>query len=172
MSTAAASGTVLVLAYGNPSRGDDALGPELLAQLEVEQAAGTLPEVDLITDFQLQVEHVLDLQDRALVLFADASVSAPEPFGFSRLQVAGEVGYTTHTLSPGQLLAVFHSVNGRAPPPAFLLAIRGYEFELGAPLSAAARGNLGKALQLVRALLADCQLRAWTERVADHESPA
>ncbi|MDP2785684.1 MAG: Ni/Fe hydrogenase, partial [Sulfurimicrobium sp.] len=62
---------LLVFGYGNPSRGDDALGPLLLEQL----AALNLPHVELLTDFQLQVEHAVDLQGRERVLFIDASVS-------------------------------------------------------------------------------------------------
>ncbi|MGZ8196374.1 MAG: hydrogenase maturation protease, partial [Methylosarcina sp.] len=63
---------VLLFAYGNPSRGDDALGPLLL---EFVEAHCDLAEIDLLTDFQLQIEHILDMENRALVLFADASVT-------------------------------------------------------------------------------------------------
>jgi len=36
-------------------------------------------------------------------------------------------------------------------PPAFVLAVRGYEFELGAPMSAAAARNLDAALEMLMA---------------------
>ena len=61
---------ILVFGYGNPSRGDDALASELLGLLKTSCANGELPEVfDLITDFQLQVEHTIDLKKRERVLF-------------------------------------------------------------------------------------------------------
>ena len=67
---------VLVLAVGNPSRGDDALGPELAARLE----AAALPGVEVITEFQLQVENALDLEGRERVIFVDAGTGTPAPF--------------------------------------------------------------------------------------------
>ena len=58
---------VLLLGYGNPSRGDDALGPMLLEMLEADRRAGRAPDnFETLTDFQLQVEHALDLQRRRL----------------------------------------------------------------------------------------------------------
>ncbi len=59
---------VLVLAWGNPSRGDDAIGPAFAQAVE----AWCLPGVEVLTDFQLQIEHSLDLSGRRCVLFVDA----------------------------------------------------------------------------------------------------
>lgn len=132
----------LVIGIGNPSRGDDALGPLLVERIEAME----LPGVECLTDFQLQVEHALDLQGRAAVVFVDASVAAPAPFAYAAVAPdAGGFAYTTHALSPGALLATYRDVVG-APPPAFVLAIRGEAFELGAPLSAAAQAHLARAL--------------------------
>ena len=56
---------LVIFAVGNPSRGDDALGPELLARLSAWlESKGKQENVELIEDFQLQIEHALDLQDR------------------------------------------------------------------------------------------------------------
>lgn len=146
--------STLLFAWGNPSRGDDALGPALL-----ERIAAARPdhpewgEVDLLTDYQLQPEHALDLEGRDRVLFVDASVSCVPPHAFDRLQPARDVGYTTHAMKPEALLAVFRQVTGRAPPPAWLLTIRGQAFELGEPLSAAAAEHLASATGFVESLL-------------------
>jgi hydrogenase maturation protease len=137
---------VLVFAWGNPSRGDDALGPALLEMLEARQrAGGELDNVELLTDFQLQVEHALDLQGRERVLFIDASVSARAPYEFAALHPERDSSYTTHAMSPGAVLAVYEQINDGPPPPAFMLSIRGYEFELGQPMSTQARANLQDA---------------------------
>ena len=72
----------LIFTWGNPSRGDDALGPALYDLLQQEE----LNRVDLLTDFQLQIEHSIDLEGRERVLFVDASTSAKAPFELSRLQ--------------------------------------------------------------------------------------
>ena len=90
---------LLILAVGNPSRGDDALGPlflERLAQLQAQRGAGQT--VEWLTDFQLQIEHAVDLANRTLALFVDASVSCPAPFQFTRLQPLRDASYTSHAL--------------------------------------------------------------------------
>lgn len=138
---------LLIFAYGNPSRGDDALGPLLLERLE----ALNLPGVELLTDFQLQVEHALDLQGRERVLFIDASVSCSSPYLFARLLPQQDASYTSHAMSPAALLQACLDLHGSAPP-AWLLAVRGECFELGEGLSAGASRNLEQAFALLRGL--------------------
>ena len=140
---------LLVFGYGNPSRGDDALGPLLVERLEAYRDAGRLPRVDLQSDYQLQVEHALDLKDRELVVLVDAASTGPEPFSFEPVLPKKEVGFTTHGMTPGSLLRVYEQLMGEAPPATHFLAIRGYAFELGEPLTGAARENLEKAVGLV-----------------------
>lgn len=151
----------LIFAWGNPSRGDDALGPELLARL------GERAGVELLTDFQLQPEHVTDLEGRELVLFVDAGVSCAGPFSFNRVGPARDESFTSHAMSPAALLAAYRDVYHAPPPPCFLLAIRGERFELGEGLSDAARSHLEAALGLVERLLADATPAAWERFAAD-----
>jgi hydrogenase maturation protease len=140
---------VLVFAWGNPSRGDDALGPALLEMLETRQReSGDFAGVELLCDYQLQVEHALDLQGRRQVLFIDASVSARAPCELQQLRPEQDASYTTHAMSPAAVLAVYEQINDEPPPPAFMLSIRGYEFELGEQLSAQARSNLQQGYAL------------------------
>ncbi len=146
----------LVFAIGNESRGDDALAPLLLRQLQSECSAG----VELIEDYQLQVEHVTDLIGRDTVLFVDADVSCDPPFHFSRISAAHDRSYTSHAMTPFALLHAYRNVYGAEAPTSFLLRVRGYDFELGASLTEGASANLGHALAKVRAWLggdsADC----------------
>lgn len=153
---------VLILAIGNPSRGDDALGPLFLERLAERRAPhGDQDAVELFTDFQLQIEHVVDLEERELVLFVDASVSCSPPFQFTRLGPAQDTSYTSHALSPAAVLQVYAQVHHASPPPAFQLAIRGESFELGEPLSAAAAANLAAALEFTERLLARRDVEIW-----------
>jgi hydrogenase maturation protease len=149
---------LLIFAYGNPSRGDDALGPMLLERLETLN----LPEVELLTDFQLQVEHAIDLQGRERVLFIDASISCPPPFEFSRLVAAKDHSYTSHAMSPAAVLQACHELYGVAPP-AWLLAVRGETFELGEPLSSAAEAYLEQAFALLQKLCARPSHTVWDQ---------
>ena len=141
---------VLILTYGNQSRGDDALGPamfELLEQYKLETSQ--LDEVDLFTDFQLQIEHAVDLEDREYVLFIDASVSCSEPFECHPLHADRDDSFTTHAMSPASVLAVYKHINHREPPRAYLLTIRAYEFGLGKTMTVQAKANLQKAYRYI-----------------------
>ena len=161
---------LLILACGNPSRGDDALGPLFLERLaELREQRGDWDDVELLTDFQLQIEHAVDLENRALALFVDASVSGPPPFQFTRLQPARDTSYTSHALSPAAVLHVYEQINHAPPPPAFLLAICGERFELGEPLSAAAEANLAAALEFTGRLLTMRNVARWEQLAAGGE---
>ncbi len=138
---------LLVLGIGNPSRGDDALGP-----LFVERASDALaPEIasgalELLADFQLQIEHALDLEGRRRVVFVDASVRAAPPFELSRIVARRDGSCSTHAMSPAALLETYRGVVGE-PPESWVLAIRGERFELGDPLSEHAQAHLDAALE-------------------------
>lgn len=135
---------LLVFGWGNLSRGDDALGPLFVERLRVLMAQ--LPGAEFLEDYQLQVEHALDLVGRKQVLFVDASLSATPPFEVSTLQAAPDQSFTTHALSPQALMQVFQAVQGEAPPPCTLLAIRAECFELGEAPTPQALAHLEVAL--------------------------
>ncbi len=152
---------VLVLAVGNPSRGDDALGPELASRIE---AAGW-PGVEVIIEFQLQVEHALDLEGRERVLFIDAGTGTTAPYElrksvpFTKFQSIGDSVngtdflYTTHALPPDAVLATYQRIKGEQPPEAWVLCVRGERFELGESLTPEAARNLEAAWHAVRGWL-------------------
>lgn len=160
---------ILVLGYGNPSRGDDALGPLLLEHIERHV---DLARIELLTDFQLQIEFALDLQNRELVLFVDASVACSYAFDFAELKPAKDNSYTSHAMSPAAVMAVYQAVTGHNPPPSFLLSIRGLSFELGAGLSDEAADNLRQASRYAGQLLAGPTVAAWRQLIADRHAVA
>jgi hydrogenase maturation protease len=141
--------SVVVLATGNPSRGDDAIGPVLAGMLEREN----LPGVEVIVDYQLQVEHALDLEGRHLAVFVDAAIDCVGPVEVRPLEPDRDASHTTHALSPAAVLETYRRVTGRVPPRAVSLAVRGSRFGLGEPLSVEAESSLEVAwpalLQLV-----------------------
>lgn len=155
---------LLIFGYGNPSRGDDALGPLLLERL----AALKLPHVELLTDFQLQVEHALDLQGRERVLFIDASASCAPPYAFAQLSPQKDTSYTSHAMSPAAVLHAYCELYG-TPPPAWLLAVRGESFELGDVLSEGATNSLDAAFRLLEKLCAGAGYQAWDQFIMPPE---
>lgn len=148
---------LLVFGWGNASRGDDALGPLCIEALRAEFDGDE--RVDFLDDYQLQIEHALDLAGRRRVLFIDASLGAEPPFTVSTVAARADASISTHALSAPALLKVYEDLHGEAAPPCTLLAIRGEQFELGAPPSAAAMAHLAAAL-------------AWARREIDQGNPA
>jgi len=142
---------ILVFGWGNPSRGDDALGPLFIDRI----AALQLPGVECLTDFQLQVEHALDLEGRRRILFVDASLDAPAPFSVKLLEPARDASFTTHAMTPEAVMHVYVELHDEAPPPCTLLAIRGERFELGEEVSPAAPSHLDAALAWARTWLVE-----------------
>lgn len=153
----------MLFGYGNLSRGDDALGPLLL---EYAESHCDLDAIEILSDFQLQIEHALDLENRRLVLFVDASVACTDAFDFARLKPAKDKSYTTHAMSPAAVLDVYQSIKNQAPPPCFLLSIKAEQFELGDGLSANAESNLVQACSFAERLLSKPDLDFWFKQVS------
>ena len=141
---------LLVFGWGNPSRGDDALGPLFVERLRercAELGAQAAGRVDFLDDYQLQVEHALDLVGRERVLFVDASLGCAAPFEATPVAAAARPHASPRTRCRRRRCCRSTArCSGSEPPPCTLLAIRGERFELGEPPSEAALRNLEAAL--------------------------
>ena len=161
------SPSVLIVGIGNPSLGDDALGPLLIERLETllaqEDPAAAL-NIELLSDFQLQIEHALDLLNRSLALFVDAHVDCSAPFELTAIKPQANRSVSTHALSPEAVLRVYEEVHHVSPPPAFQLGIRAESFELGEGLSAQGHQNLEAALDAVLWLCQHPDPHSWKTR--------
>lgn len=157
-----------MFAWGNPSRGDDAVGP-WFAQRFRHRAGSSF---QLVEDFQLQVEHLLDCREGELLLFVDASCNAGASHSFDELTPCRELGHTSHALTPAELLGQYPKLFAAQAPPAFLLQIPGRQFELGEPMSAATRGCCETAAKLVERLLDAPQRDSWRALCTPPERPA
>jgi hydrogenase maturation protease len=129
----------LILGWGNPGRSDDGLGPAL-ARIVADRSIDGLT-VD--TDYQLQIEDAADVARYDRVVFVDADRTGPEPFSCRPLEPAESgLSFSSHSVSPAALLALTRDLFHRQPE-AWLVGIRGYEFdELRESLSSRARENL------------------------------
>jgi hydrogenase maturation protease len=135
---------VLVLGYGNPGRQDDGLGPALAG------AINRLGWQHLTTldNYQLNIEDALEVAAHDIVWFVDAAKVGHAPFSVTDVSPTPTVEFTSHLLRPAALLAIAQQYCDRAPP-AFQLAIRGYEFEFVEALTPGGRENLRAALGML-----------------------
>jgi len=155
---------LVVFAVGNPSRGDDAIGPVICGRLaKWLENEGLGDQIELIEDFQLNIEHALDLQGRELALFIDAGENTLAPFVFERIYPSTAVAHTTHELGPEAVLQVYRQTEGSEPPPAFVLCVRGETFELGESLTVAAVRHLESAFELLLQLCRQPERMAWEQ---------
>jgi hydrogenase maturation protease len=137
---------ILIIGYGNPGRQDDGLGP---ACAEAVQAMA-LPDVTVDSDYQLTVEDAAMVAAHERVVFVDAAVSGAGPFAWQKVLPTEAASFTTHSVEPGAVVTLARDLFGWIPK-AYVLAIRGYQFnEFGEGLSEAARENLAAALAFLR----------------------
>lgn len=154
---------LVVFAVGNPSRGDDAIGPVICGRLaKWLENENLVDQVELIEDFQLNIEHALDLQGRELALFIDAGENTPAPFIFARIYPSTATAHTTHALPPEAVLQVYRQMEDKEPPPSFVLCVRGEGFELGAAMTATALDGVVAGMTLLERLLRKPTLADWS----------
>jgi hydrogenase maturation protease len=139
---------ILVLGYGNPGRQDDGLGPA--AALAVDGLR--LPHVAAHDDYQLNIEDAMEAAAHDEVWFVDAARSGP-PIAISEISPSSQVDFTSHILRPEAILAIAERLFGKTPR-AFVMAIRGYDFEFLEALTPEAQDNLGLALATLTERLA------------------
>ena len=135
---------ILVLGYGNPGRQDDGLGPALAAEI----AGLGWPNITAYDNYQLNIEDALEVAEHDVVWFVDAAKTGPAPYHVHALSAASSIEFTSHVVRPEAILAIARQYYEKAPQ-AFLLAIRGYEFEFVEELTAGAVENLRRAVDML-----------------------
>lgn len=159
-----AAANVLLVGFGNPGRLDDGLGPALAEALE----AMDLPHLTVEADYQLTVEDAAQVAEHDIVIFADADTGGAEPFSVRRIQGrdSDRMSFSSHSVRPEGVLALAKRLFD-AEPEAYLLGIRGYEFNaFGEGLSNQARANLAQAVTYVEDAVRQGNFREVRPRVA------
>ena len=153
---------ILIFAIGNESRGDDAIAPLLLRKLsDWLETEGCHGQFELLEEFQLQVEHAVDMIGRELVLFIDACMDISTPYRFYRARTNDNPTLYSHAITPEAVLSTYKQVYLENPPPAFVLGIHGKKFELGSSLSPEAAQHMELAMIFLQELLQQTNVVAW-----------
>ncbi|MCW8884158.1 MAG: hypothetical protein OQK12_02740 [Motiliproteus sp.] len=140
------SGKLTIICCGNPDRGDDGSGKAfhtfLQRTLNKSPKALYICEINLRSVIQLQLEDIFDLTGVHPTLIIDSSVGLSQPYSLSQVTEATAIGPLSHTLSPSQLLSVCDQIGKPRPGQLWQLAIRGYDYELGQPISEQCRNGM------------------------------
>ena len=143
---------VLVYGYGNPGRQDDGAGVLLVEELAAWARSGERPWLTFDNNYQLNAEDALAAAEQDVVIFADASRDQPEGFRLRALHPSAAVSFSTHAMSPESVLALAQELYG-ASPAAYLLTLRGCEWEPNGTLTAEARRHLEAAKAFIMPFL-------------------
>jgi hydrogenase maturation protease len=135
---------IYIYGYGNPGRQDDGLGPALVERLETDRVDG----IETDTNYQLNIEDADNISRSDIVIFVDASLNCAEPYEFYEIGPSDEITFTTHAISPQSVVALCSDLYNKKVK-AFVLAIRGYAWELGEDMTPDARSNMDKAYGFV-----------------------
>jgi hydrogenase maturation protease len=142
----------LVLACGNPLRGDDGVAWRVAELLQGEFSQS---DVEICCALQWTPEMAEAISRSQLTVFVDCSAAISA--GEIRLQPlwarTDDPGPTTHDCSPEALLAFARGLYPDVPERAFLLTIGGQSFEHSEQLSPVVRDALPAACERIRALL-------------------
>ena len=136
--------SIYVYGFGNPGRQDDGLGPMIIDKLDKENIEGITTD----SNYQLNIEDADNISKSDIVIFVDASLDAEEPFSFERIEPSAEITFTTHAMSPESVIALCGDIYGRIPET-YVLAVRGYQWEMFEGLSEKAMDNFNEAYQFL-----------------------
>lgn len=143
----------LVVAVGNPDRGDDGVGA---AVVERAVAGGLAGDVVVRSVMQLTPELAADVAGASVVVVVDARAgSVPGRVECSAVEPDPRPGggALSHHLAPAALLGLAAFAYGRVPP-AFAVTVGGAAFEAGTGLSPAVAAAVGEAAGVVAERLA------------------
>ena len=123
------------------------MGPAFAEQIQALQR----PDVSIESNYQLNIEDAELISKYDIVVFADASVDAHEPFDFEPMHSKPPVvGFSSHSITAESLLGLAEELFNAAPQ-AYAMAIRGYDFNaFDESLSEAATANLAGAVGFFR----------------------
>jgi hydrogenase maturation protease len=142
----------LVLACGNPQRGDDGVALQVVNCLQEGWR-------DPTTEFHFQQQWTPELAQRIseveTVIFVDAAMGTPPgSIACRRLQPRPRTSLdVTHHTSPEYLLLLAQELYGKHPVRAYLVTVAGVAFELVETLSDPVRNAIPRSGDRIRALL-------------------
>ncbi|NMM38111.1 MAG: hydrogenase maturation protease [Glaciimonas sp.] len=143
--------SALIYGIGNIGRQDDGLGWEFIDWLEATSAC---PKAEKVKFYHLNLEDADLISHKQRVLFIDASKDTTlDSFRLYKAEPKMDFSFTSHTMSIETVMATCQQVFENIPE-VYVLAIRGYEWELQLGLTEQAKKNLDHATsQLGRAAL-------------------
>ncbi len=151
----------LILACGNPLRGDDGLGGWMAAQVQEKFTSSQVEVVVASQQFTPELAEPISTADT--VIFLDCS--AKEEPGKVSLQVMAPAEklprLISHHMHPATLLRLSQELYGRIPRHAYFITVGGKSFKMGSQLSDAVRNAGPAVLTLVAEIVQGANTLRW-----------
>ncbi|HKF48993.1 MAG TPA: hydrogenase maturation protease [Terracidiphilus sp.] len=142
---------VAIIAYGNPLRSDDGIGWHAAEILRKELDS---VQVEVVCVHQLTPDIAANLADADGVIFLDAAQTGePGEIRCARVEANESGQQFSHSLSPGQVLALADHLYGKQPD-AFMVSVAGESFDHGDALSETLQSALPALVRTVVGLIA------------------
>jgi hydrogenase maturation protease len=146
-SAAARAARVVVIGYGSPLRGDDAVGRRVVEII----SRRNIRDVAVVSAHQLTPELAPILAGSEVAIFVDAGVT-DRGVGVEPVAPATSSGVLAHASTPGALLALARRAYGRAPR-AYAVTVPVASVGFGTRLSGRARRGVATAVRRVDRLI-------------------
>jgi hydrogenase maturation protease len=153
------SSRVVVIAYGNPLRGDDGLAWRVAGQLKKALASSV---VEILEQQQLVPELAEPMARAGAVIFVDAAAAqgTSDPGEIRIVEFEEEVALRAgespfhHQISPASLIALAGRLYG-ARPRAFVATLKGHDFSPGDRLSTPVERAMPEFVDRLQKLILD-----------------
>lgn len=133
---------ILVYGYGNPGRQDDGLGVRFVEWLNKWLNDEEIYNIDTDSNYQLNIEDAVNLNQYEQVFFVDASQERDiEHYSITPVIPNDKVNFTMHASSPAYIVHVCQGLYNTFPDTR-LIHIKGYEWEFMKDMTINARKNL------------------------------
>lgn len=149
---------ILLYGYGNPGRKDDGLGNAFIDVIEPWIKDQGFDNVILDSNYQLNIEDAHDIAENDIVIFVDASVESINDYIVTPVKASdAQIEFTMHAVSPSFVLDLCNKLYNKYPE-AYLIHIKGYEWDFSEGLTTKAKQNLDKAVNYVKKVIKNPQL--------------
>lgn len=144
---------ILIYGYGNPGRQDDGLGAAFIAKMEQWVTENKVENIQLDTNYQLNIEDAELISAYEKVIFVDATIEDIAQFNFTKVKPSdAKVEFSMHAVSPAFVLDLCRKIFNKSPE-AWLLHLKGFEWDFKEELSADATKNLEEATVFLAKLI-------------------
>jgi len=146
---------LLIVAVGNPLRGDDGVGWHIAEALRSGFPDSQVELVEIVACHQLTPELADRVRQARTVIFVDAALDLlPGQIELSAISASeGHHTKLSHALTPRVLLALTQELYGTLTAESFLLKIGGSSFEVSADLSEPVQRSIPAAVERIQQIL-------------------